>query len=176
VKNTKQQLMVLACCLIGLVFVFEAPAQKNDVQASTAAAEASRTPQGGAAAAAPKPEEKTSVKVFRGIVIGMQTNELRKKLGTPKDAGETMDFYVFPNNESAQVVYDASHAVSAVSFDFTGKSGAPPAKDVLGEDVQASPDGSMYKMIRYPKSGYWISYNRTAGGTGMVSITMQKIP
>jgi hypothetical protein len=176
VKNTKQQLMVLACCLIGLVSVFEAPAQKTDRQASTATDKASPAPPAGAAAAAAKPEDKTSIKAFRGIVIGMQANDLRKKLGTPKDPGETLDFYVFSNNESAQIAYDASHAVSAISFDFTGKSGAPAAKDVLGEDVQASPDGSMYKMIRYPKSGYWISYNRTAGDTGMVSITMQKIP
>ena len=168
--------MVLACCLIGLVFVFEAPAQKTDRQASTAADKASPTPPAGAAATAAKPEEKTAVKAFRGIVIGMQANELRKKLGTPKDPGETMDFYNFSDNESAQVVYDASHSVSAVSIDFTGKSGAPAAKDVLGVDVDVSPDGSIYKMIRYPKSGYWISYNRTAGDSGMVSITMQKIP
>lgn len=179
-KNTKQQLMVLACCLIGLVFVFEAPAQKtapkSDAQASTASEKTSATPPGGAAAAAVKPEEKTGNKAFRGIVIGMKTDDLRKKLGTPKDASDTLDFYVFSDNESAQIVYDATHAVSAISFDFTGKSGAPAAKDVLGVDVDVSTDGSMYKMIRYPKSGYWISYNRTAGDTGMVSITMQKIP
>lgn len=173
-KNTKQQLMILACCLIGLVLVFEAPAQKTDRQASTAKEKASPAPPAGAAAA--KPEEKTPVKAFRGVVIGMQADESRKKLGTPKDASETLDFYVFSDNESAQIVYDAAHAVSAISFDFTGKSGAPAAKDVLGVDVDVSTDGSMYKMIRYPKSGYWISYNRTAGDTGMVSITMQKIP
>jgi hypothetical protein len=176
VKNTKQRLMVLVCCLIGLVFVFEAPAQKIDRQASTAKEKAApATPPAGAAAAG-KPEENMPLKAFRGVVIGMQTGELRKKLGTPKDASETLDFYVFSDNESAQIVYDASHAVSAMSFDFTGKSGAPAARDVLGVEVDVSTDGSMYKMIRYPKSGYWISYNRTAGAAGMVSITMQKIP
>ena len=167
--------MVLACCLIGLVLVFETPAQKTDRQASTTPDKASPSPELGAAVAAAKSEEKTPIKAFRGVVIGMQANELRKKLGSPKDAGETLDFYVFSNNESAQIVYDASHAVSTISIDFTGKSGAPAAKDVLGVDVDASTDGSMYKMIRYPKSGYWISYNRTAGNPGMVSITMQKI-
>jgi hypothetical protein len=175
VKDTKQQLAVLVCCLIGLVFVFEAPAQKNDRQANTAAAKTLPAP-AAAASALGKPEEKTSNKAFRGAAIGMPADELRKKLGTPKETSETADFYVFSDNESAQVVYDASHAVSAISFDFTGKSGAPVAKDVLGEDVAVSTDGSMYKMIRYPKSGYWVSYNKTAGSSGMVSITMQKIP
>lgn len=166
VKITKHRLAFLVCCLIGLAAVLPAAGQKKDPPGGPAAGPA----------AAGKPEEKTSGKAFRGITIGMPADELRKKLGSPRDTSETLDFYVFSDNESAQVVYDAGRAVSAVSIDFTGKSGAPAAKDVLGVDVEVSADGSMYKMIRYPKSGYWISYNRTAGTDGMVSITMQKIP
>ena len=165
VKNTKHRLAFLVCCLIGAAFAFPAAGQKKDPPGK---------PLPGPAAAG-KPEEAPG-KAFRGVVIGMQAEELRKKLGSPRDTSETLDFYVFSDNESAQVVYDASHAVSAISIDFTGKSAAPAAKDVLGVDVEVFPDGSMYKMIRYPKSGYWISYNRTAGTDGMVSITMQKIP
>lgn len=166
VKDPKHRLAFLVCCLIALAAVLPAAGQKKDPPSGPAA-----TP-----AAAVKPEEKVSGKAFRGVVIGMLADELRKKLGSPRDAGETLDFYVFSDDESAQVVYDKTRAVSAISIDFTGKSAAPAAKDVLGVDVEVSPDGSMYKMIRYPKSGYWISYNRTPGTAGMVSITMQKIP
>lgn len=160
-RNT-QYYLVLVCCLISLVAVSTTSGQKKD---------APLAPSAGA-----KPEEGNSNKAFRGIAIGMPADELRKKLGSPKDTSTTLDFYVFSDNETAQVVYDTSRAVSAISFDFTGKSGAPAAKDVLGVEVEVSSDGSMYKMIRYPKSGFWISYNRTAGNDGMVSITMQKIP
>lgn len=160
-RNTKHYL-VLVCCLISLIAVSTVVGQKKD---------APIVPAAGA-----KPEASASNNGFRGIVIGMPADELRKKLGAPKETSPALDFYVFSDNESAQVVYDASRAVSAISIDFTGKSKAPAAKDVLGVDVDVSSDGSMYKMIRYPKSGYWVSYNRTAGNDGMVSITMQKIP
>ena len=106
----------------------------------------------------------------------MLADDVRKKLGVPKEKSDAQDFYVFSDDESGQVVYDAQHAVSAISFDYTGKSGAPVPKDVLGVEIQAKPDGSMYDMIRFPKAGYWISYNKTGGAEPMVSITMQKIP
>ena len=51
----------------------------------------------------------------------------------------------------------------------------PTCKDVLGADEQAKPDGSLYKMMRYPKAGYWVSYSRTAGNSPTITITMQKI-
>jgi hypothetical protein len=31
-------------------------------------------------------------------------------------------------------------------------------------------------MVRFPKAGYWISYNRTGGNSPMTSVTLQKIP
>jgi hypothetical protein len=48
-------------------------------------------------------------------------------------------------------------------------------KAVFGSDVEAKPDGSVNKMIRYPKAGYLISYLRTAGDEPMIVITVQKM-
>jgi hypothetical protein len=106
----------------------------------------------------------------------MLADEVRKKLGEPKEKSDAQDFYVFSDDETGQIVYDAQHAVSAISFDYMGKSAAPGPKDVIGVDITAKPDGAMYDMIRFPKAGYWISYNKTGGTEPMVSITMQKIP
>ncbi|HKP72700.1 MAG TPA: hypothetical protein VJT82_07165, partial [Pyrinomonadaceae bacterium] len=52
---------------------------------------------------------------------------------------------------------------------------APTAASVLGSDIEAKPDGSLYKMARYPKAGYWVSYSRTSGDSPLVSVTIQKI-
>src|SRR5437899_11411039 len=101
---------------------------------------------------------------FKGVRIGMTAEEARKKLGTPRDKSAEQDFYVYNDTQAVQVMYDKKGAVSAISIDFrTGASGIPSAKTVLGADIEGKPDGSMFKMVRYPKAGYWVSYSRTAG-------------
>ena len=113
---------------------------------------------------------------YRGVQIGMTAEEARKKLGTPKDKGEEQDFYIFNDLESAQIMYDKTHKVSVLSVDYmAGAHDVPTAKAVMGMDLEAKADGSMYKLIRYTKAGFWVSYNRTAGDSPMVSITVQKI-
>jgi hypothetical protein len=113
---------------------------------------------------------------YRGVQIGMTAEEARKKLGTPKEKGDEQDFYVFDDSETAQVVYDKSHKVVTISADFLGGAkDVPTPKLVMGDDIQPKPDGSIYKMVRYEKAGFWVSYNRTAGASPMISITIQKI-
>lgn len=106
----------------------------------------------------------------------MTADEVRKKLGAPKEKGDEQDFFVFSDSETAQVVYDKTHKVSTISADFmTMGNSTPTAKDVFGADVEAKADGSVYKMVRYPKAGYWLSFNRTSGTSPMTTVTLQKI-
>jgi hypothetical protein len=122
------------------------------------------------------PEEPSgSFNEYRGVQLGMVSDDVRKKLGDPKDKGEEQDFYVFDETETAQIVYDKTHKVVTISADFMNSNKALSAKQVLGADVEAKADGSVYKMVRYPKAGYWLSYNRTSGNSPMITITLQKI-
>jgi hypothetical protein len=128
------------------------------------------------AAAAAAAEETAAFKEYRGVALGMSADEVRKKLGSPKDKGDEQDFFVFNDTETAQIVYDQTHRVVTISADFmTSGDQVPSAKQVFGSDVQAKPDGSIYRMIRFPKSGYWLSFNRTGGTTPLTTITLQKI-
>lgn len=113
---------------------------------------------------------------YRGVKIGMSADEARSKLDRLKK-GEGQDFLVFSEHESAQIYYDASGKVNAISIDYFGgdKNGPPTPQAVLGAGLQAKPDGSMYQLNRYPEAGYWVSYNRTAGDKPIVTITMQKM-
>lgn len=112
---------------------------------------------------------------FKGVRIGMPTEEVRKKLGSPRDKGDEQDFYVFNDTQAVQIFYDKAKTVTAISIDFmSGASQIPDAKDVVGE-LDVKPDGSAYKLVRYPKAGYWVSYSRTAGKDPTTTITMQKI-
>ncbi len=113
---------------------------------------------------------------YKGVRIGMGADEVRQKLGQPTDKGDVQDFFQFSEKESCQVYYDKVRKVMAVSINYVGDgSGAPLPKVVLGTEIEAKADGAMYKMVRYPDSGYWVSYNKTGGEDPLVTVTMQKI-
>jgi hypothetical protein len=63
----------------------------------------------------------------------------------------------------------------AISVDYIGAdSDAPTCKTVVGAEVKPLANGTVYKLIRFPKYGYWVSYNRTAGDLPVVTVTIQK--
>ena len=134
-----------------------------------------QTPRKGAAAGAGE-EELSAFREYRGVGLGMTADEVRKKLGDPKDKSDEQDFFIFNETETAQIVYDKTHKVITISADFlTVGDSVPTAKQVCGSEVEAKADGSVYKMIRFPKSGYWLSYNRTGGASPLTTVTLQKI-
>lgn len=113
---------------------------------------------------------------YRSVKIGMTTEEVRKKLDNPSDKSDEQDFFVFSDNESAQVFYDKTKKVFAISVNFlNGARDLPTAKGVFGSDIAPKPDGSIYKMVRYPKHGCWVSFSRTAGDSPLTTVTVQKI-
>jgi hypothetical protein len=117
-----------------------------------------------------------SFREYKGVSLGMTTDETRKKLGAPEDKGEEQDFYVFSDKESAQIYYDKTKHVDAISINYVGETPeVPKAKAVLGTDVEIKPDGSMHKLVRFPKAGCWISYSRTAGNDPLITITVKKL-
>lgn len=114
---------------------------------------------------------------YKGIRIGMSANEVRAKLDNLKEKGKTQDFFIFSDEESAQVYYDEQGKVTAISVNYLGAgSQTPKPVAVIGEEIQAKADGSMYELKRYPTAGYWVAYSRTAGVNPLVTITMQKMP
>jgi len=123
-------------------------------------------------------EEEPVFHEYRGVQIGWLADDVRKKLGSPANKDDEQDFYMFGEKETAQFVYDkTTHKVVTISVDFmNGATGVPTPQQVFGSDVEAKADGSRYKMVRYPKAGYWITYNRTPGEAPMISITLQKLP
>lgn len=120
-------------------------------------------------------DEEPFLNEYRGVKIGWLADEVRKKLGNPANKGDEQDFYVFNEKEMAQVLYDKTSKVTAISVDYmTGAREVLTPQQVFGADFDAKPDGSKYKLVRYPKAGYWVSYNRTAGDTPIITVTIQK--
>lgn len=153
-------LALIALALILGFIVVNSYAQTNRNHAATA----------GAAQATEQP----LYSAYRGVMIGMTAEETRQKLGAPAQSSAEIDLYDLSPTEMAQVYYDQAHRVKAISVDFFGGTGAPTASAVVGA-VETKPDGSIYKLVRYPRLGFWVSYNRTAGNPTIVSVTIQKI-
>jgi hypothetical protein len=135
-----------------------------------------------AAAARPAPAQSTGgekepvYQSYKGVKIGMTVEEARKALGNPENKSDQQDFYLFSDDESAQIFYDSEKKVYAVSVFYTGGKSVPSAKAVLGAEPEARPDGSLHRMVEYPKAGYWVAYSRTAGDSPLITVTMQKRP
>ena len=122
-----------------------------------------------------KAKEEPAFREYKGVRIGMTADEARKLLGNPTDKDDGQDMYSFNDSESCEVYYDASKKVSAVKITYFGAKSVPTAKSVLGDEPEARQDGSVYKMIRYPKAGFWVSYTRTSGDSPLTIIAIQKI-
>lgn len=161
------RLSLVAACLLCLM-AFAAPAQTN-------ANNTARNADAPAAKAEPG-DEQPPFQEYRGVRIGMTAEEARKKLGAPTDKSDAQDFYLISDKESVQLIYDGAKKVSAIALNYMNAGDkAPSPKAVLGEEIEARPDGSLYKLVRYPKAGYWLSYSRTAGASAMVSVMLQKM-
>jgi hypothetical protein len=112
---------------------------------------------------------------YRGVRLGMTADETRSKLGSTVLKSDDLDYYIFSENETAQIAYSAVHKVVTISVDYTGGVGAPDYRTVVGAGLLERPDGSVYRMIHYEAEGFWVSYNKSAGTAPVVTITLQVI-
>lgn len=112
---------------------------------------------------------------YKGVQLGMTTEETRAKLGKPALEGSDQDYYIFSENESAQIGYDATHKVVTISVDYLGGIGAPDYKAVVGGELERTANGSLYRLVRYENLGFWVSYNRTTSPVITITLTIQRI-
>ena len=134
---------------------------------------------GAPVAAAPTPAAAATppYREYKGVRLGMSADEVRQKLGRPKEAGKEQELFVFSDTERARVYYDTAQKATAIISTYIGKAGNAPAPEaVLGTAIEAKPDGTLYKLVQYPEAGYWVAYSRTAGDEPLTIITMQAMP
>ena len=122
------------------------------------------------------PVQQSLYSEYKGVRIGMTETEVHAKLGPGVKTADA-DFYVISDTETAQIAYDQSRKVIAISIDYVDGVGAPDYRAVVGNDIQTREDGSLYKLVHYDNLGFWVSYNKTGPNSTVttVSITIQKV-
>jgi hypothetical protein len=111
---------------------------------------------------------------YRGVRLGMTAEEARARLGKPALKDVDQDFYIFSDNESTQIAYDADHRVVTISTDYTEGIGAPDYRAVVGDVNAEQRQNGLYRIASYPRLGFWVSYNRTVGPMVIVTVTIQR--
>ena len=120
--------------------------------------------------------EEPRYREYRGVRLGMTAAEVRHALGTPKESDGRQEFYVFSDTEMVQVFFDTRRNVWAVTVSYMGEQNkAPTAEKIFGGPVEVKPDGSVYKMVKYERAGYFVAYSRDAGDAPFVTVVMQKL-
>ena len=114
--------------------------------------------------------------VYKNVKIGTTADEVRELLGKAEIDDKDGFFYEM-DSEMVQIRLDENAKVRLISVTYSGKSpNAPKYSDVFGDDpANAKPDGSVYKLVRYPDAGYWVAYSKTGGGEPTITVTMQKL-
>ena len=114
--------------------------------------------------------------IYHEVKIGTAADDVKHLLGKP-NIDEEDGFFYEQCSEILQIRLVADKKVRLLSVTYTGDiSKAPKYADVFVNDpMDAKPDGSVYRLVRYPAAGYWVSYSRTAGDKPSVTVTMQKL-
>ena len=113
---------------------------------------------------------------YRSIKIGTTAEEVRNKLGKATIDDKDGFYYRFSDEEFAQIRLGPEINVRLIAVTYSGKN-APKVTDVFGNKVkvETKPDGSIYKLVRYPNAGYWLAYSSTASENPTITVTMQEL-
>ncbi|MBC7898628.1 MAG: hypothetical protein H7070_01125 [Saprospiraceae bacterium] len=120
------------------------------------------------------------LKNYPELKVGTAVGDVREKLGKAKIDDDDGLYYEISDNEIMQIRVDADKKLRAVSITYSsGHKSMPKFADVFGssdgEAAATKPDGSIYRLVRYPDAGYWLAFSRTAGEDPSVTVTMQKL-
>ena len=160
--------------IMSLILGLAAAGMAQETQPAAQQPAAPNTPSAAPTAAAPPIDD------LHGISLGMTVDQVKQKLGKPDTSDDVSLYYDLDHGESMQIQLDADKKVRTAAAIYSGREAkAPDFADIMGPDVPLikKENGSIYKQVRYPSDGYWVSYSKVDLDSGpMTVVTMQKIP
>lgn len=117
------------------------------------------------------------MKEFRKVGIGMSADDVESAWGEPKVKDDSGFLYNLSDSETAQIEVGPEKKVTAIAIMFKNGKGAPSLAEVFGAGATADREqnGTVYKMVRYPDAGYWLSYYAGSGENAVTTITIRRL-
>jgi len=114
---------------------------------------------------------------YRNVKIGASADQVKEVLGKPKFKDDTGFVYDLSDAETLQITLAPDSTVTAIAAIFKNDGAAPQFSEIFGASAkpETRSDGSIYKMVRYPDAGYWISYYKGTGNDATIALTIQKL-
>jgi hypothetical protein len=170
IKWTGRAIVALAFCIGGLF--------THGLYAQTVAA--ANQPDAATTKDSSAPVKKSSMpamSAFRNVSIGMPADKVKESWGKAKIEDKDGFLFELSDSETAQVRIGPDGKVMTIAVTFAGGKGAPTLTEVFGEGAAAdsSQNGTVYKMVRYPDAGYWVSYFVGSGENAITTLTIQKL-
>jgi len=91
----------------------------------------------------------------------MDMNEARKEARRAGRQGDAQDFFMFSRRSLVRSSTTRATRCSPSPSPSLGNGSGAPAEGRARTEIEAKADGSMFKLIRYPVAGYWVSYSKT---------------
>lgn len=114
---------------------------------------------------------------FRQVSIGLAADKVKDLWGKAKVEDKDGFLFELSDSETAQVRIGPDQKVTAIAITFANSKGAPTLTEVFGEGAapDSSQNGTVYKMVRYPDAGFWVSYFAGSGDNAITTLTIQKL-
>jgi hypothetical protein len=114
--------------------------------------------------------------IYKEVKIGTSADDVRELLGKAEIDDKDGFFYQM-ESEMVQIRLDENAKVRVISVTYSSDSpNVPKPADIFGDQTaDVKPDGSVYRLVRYPEAGYWTAYSKTSGDRPTITVTMQKL-
>ena len=119
-----------------------------------------------------------AIKGLREVTLGMTVEQVKDTLGKPDVEDKTGLFFTPTKTESVQIGLDPKGTVRTIAVIYSeGDKNAPDFEDIFGPKVEKpETKDTVYKMVRYPEAGYWVSFSLSNPGSKPTTrVTMRRL-
>jgi hypothetical protein len=110
---------------------------------------------------------------FRGVKLGLKTDEVRAALGKPETSADSRDEYKLGGDDLMTVYYEGG-LVKAIQLYFANSKNVPAWAEVVGNtEIKQNDNGSKHARLVVGEENFWVAMFQNKGAT-ITTITISR--